>query len=118
MDPLRVRVSVKPFDATSGGYEAEFGIDAIRVDLIAPASALLGGGVKPTGDTTFSYADGSQKQLPFAFARIDILDVPTVGRVIFGPEDTEPTIGNLLFESVGFVIDPDTQAINRRVLRL
>ena len=117
MDSLRVRVCVKPFGARSG-YEAEFAIDAIRMDAIAPAAMLASAGIQPAGTTIFEYADRSEKELPFAFAQFEIVGKSAAGRVIFGPQDTEPTIGRLLFESAGLKINPDTQEIEQRVLRL
>src|SRR5213078_1493203 len=99
MDPLRVRVSVKPIGAATG-YAADFAVDVLGMNLIAPAFELARVGIEPVGRS--------------AFAEMEILGQRTVSRAIFGPDDTELIIGNLLFQSVGFVIDPDTQEIKRR----
>jgi hypothetical protein len=117
MDPLRVHAAVKQFGAATG-YAADFAVDAIGMNLIAPASELARGGIQPVGRSIFELADRSQREFAFSFAEIEILGERTVGRAFFGPEDTEPMLGNLLFESVGFVIDPETQDIRRRPLRL
>ena len=117
MDPLRVRVSVKPIGAATG-YAADFAVDVLGMNLIAPAFELARVGIEPVRRSAFALADGSRRDFPFAFAEMEILGQRTVSRAIFGPDDTEPIVGNLLFESVGFVIDPDTQEIKRRPLRL
>jgi hypothetical protein len=37
----------------------------------------------------------------------------TGGRIIFGPDDTEPLLGVTALESVGITIDPASQKLKR-----
>ena len=38
---------------------------------------------------------------------------PTAGRVIFGPEGTEPLLGVIALQSVGIIVDPRTEKLKR-----
>ena len=60
MDPLRVHAAVKPIGAATG-YAADFAVDAIGMNLIAPASELAGAGLEPAGRSIFELADRSQR---------------------------------------------------------
>ena len=37
----------------------------------------------------------------------------TAGRVIFGPDDAEPSLGVTALESVGIVVDPTNRTLKR-----
>src|SRR5439155_17492157 len=45
--------------------------------------------------------------------RIEFMSEITAGRVIFGPEATEPILGVTALESVGMTVDPTTHTLRR-----
>jgi hypothetical protein len=99
MRPLRVHASLRRYDAAEAGYEADFVIGPIRMNIAAPASELLRAGIQPQPNENFGYVV------------IEIQGDPHIGRVIFGPEGMQPMIGDLLFDSFCFIVDPVTQTI-------
>jgi clan AA aspartic protease len=94
-------------------YEAQFLVDTGATDSMAPASALLNAGIRPIGTRRYQLADGSYVEYPFGLAHIEFLGEPTAGRIIFGPEDSEPILGVTQLESAGIAIDPVNQTLKR-----
>jgi hypothetical protein len=62
---------------------------------------------------TYDLPDGTNVEHSFGFAEIEIMGEVTAGRVIFGPEDCEPTLGATALDSVGVIVDPSTQRLRR-----
>jgi clan AA aspartic protease len=98
---------------SNGSYEALFLVDTGATDSMAPASELAKVGIQPVGRTSHELADGSILEYPFGLAQIEFMGEVTAGRVILGPEGTEPILGATALESVGITIDPVTRTLKR-----
>jgi len=90
---VRVTVSLRAFESNRKKYEAVFLVDTGATDSMAPASKLRRIGIKPLGRMSYELADGKRTEFPFGIAAIEFMGDITAGRVIFGPEDTEPILG-------------------------
>ena len=93
--------------------QASFLVDTGATDSMAPASALAAAGIRSVGTRRYELADGSFVEYPFGLAHIEFLGEPTAGRIIFGPEDSEPILGVTQLESAGITIDPVNQTLKR-----
>jgi predicted aspartyl protease len=62
---------------------------------------------------TYELADGTTIEHDFGLGVIEFMGELTSGRVIFGPEGSEPLLGVTALESVGIVIEPSTQRLKR-----
>jgi clan AA aspartic protease len=113
MGIIHVTVSLKPLPKSRKKYEADFLVDTGATDSMAPASKLQKAGIRPVGRTTYELADGSTVKYDFGLAVIQFMGEITSGRVIFGPETSEPLLGVTALESVGIVIDPASQKLKR-----
>jgi predicted aspartyl protease len=110
-----VSVLVRPFGSPNGGgYEGEFLVDTGAIDSLAPASELIRAGIKPAGTMIYEPAGGTEQELTYGGAQIEVLGATTYGRVIFGPEGTEPILGVTALEAAGIIVDPATQTLTRR----
>jgi hypothetical protein len=58
-------------------------------------------------------ADGSIQEYEFGLAEISFMGEVTAGRVIFGPEGSEPLLGATAVESVGIVVDPTNLTLKK-----
>lgn len=96
-----------------GVYQELFRVDASATDSIAPASELERIGIVPVGQTSYTLADGTAVELPYGIARIEFMGEMKEGRVIFGPEDVQPTLGTSALEAIGFTVDRETQTLKR-----
>ena len=110
---IHVPVSVKAPGTVQDRYDALFLIDTGAIDSMAPASELRRVGITPVGRKTYELADGSRQEYAFGVAQIEFMDEITAGRVIFGPEDTQPFLGVTALESAGITIDPATQTLRK-----
>ena len=105
-----VTVGVKGFANTNEKYEAKFLVDTGATDSFAPAGELRKAGIQPVGKMIYELADGSLQEYEFGLAEIAFQGEVTAGRVIFGPDNTEPLLGVTALESVGMVVDPANRA--------
>ncbi len=80
---------------------------------MAPGSELRTAGIEPIGRTSYELANGDVQEYPFGLAQIEFMGEVTAGRVIFGPEGTEPILGVTALESVGITIDPANRTLKR-----
>ena len=94
-------------------YEALFLVGTGATDSMAPGSELQRVSIRPVGKTSYELANGSVVEYPFGLAQIEFMGEVTAGRVIFGPEGTEPILGVTALESVGITIDPTNQTLKR-----
>ncbi|HEY4642193.1 MAG TPA: retroviral-like aspartic protease family protein [Thermoanaerobaculia bacterium] len=108
-----VTVALKRPGSTNGGYEAVFLVDTGASDTMAPASELTRVGIERAGKLTYELADGTLQEYAFGIAQIEFMGEITAGRVIFGPEGTEPLLGVIALQSVGIVVDPRTESLKR-----
>jgi predicted aspartyl protease len=110
-----VSVLVRPVGGTNGGgYEGQFLVDTGSIDSMAPAVELVRAGIKPAGTMIYELADGTEQEFTFGLAQIELLGTLSAGRVIFGPEGTEPILGVTALEAAGIIVDPVTQSLTRR----
>lgn len=109
--PLSLKARLR---ATTGeSYEASLLVDTGAMDTMAPAAALTAAGLTPIGRRSYELADGTIQEYPFGLAQIEFMGEVTAGRIIFGPDDTEPILGVTALESVGITVDPANQTLKR-----
>ena len=108
-----IDVAVTQISGANGRFESRFLVDTGAVETMAPASELARVGIKPVGKKTYELADGTRHDYAYGFAMIELLGETTPGRVIFGPEGTEPILGVTVLESMGLVVDPVSQSLKR-----
>jgi len=113
MGLTQVTVTVRESKKARKKYEALFLVDTCATDSLAPAGKLKKAGIDPVGKMTYELADGSTIEYPFGLAVIEFMGEITAGRVIFGPENSEPLLGVTALESVGIVVDPANQKLKR-----
>lgn len=61
----------------------------------------------------YELANGETVEYDFGFAEIEFMGELTTGRVIFGPDNTEPLLGVTALESVGILVNPATGVLKR-----
>jgi len=110
---VHVTVELKNLASPERVYEALFLVDTGATDSMAPASELARIGVAPRGKMAYELADGSTREYEFGGVQIEFLGNLAWGRVIFGPEGTEPILGVTALESVGIVVDPANRPLRR-----
>jgi clan AA aspartic protease len=108
-----VTVSLRKPGSTNGSFQAVFLVDTGASDTMAPASELNRIGIEPAGRLTYELADGTLQEYSFGIAQIEFMGEITAGRVIFGPEGTEPILGVIALQSVGIIVDPRTESLKR-----
>jgi clan AA aspartic protease len=107
-----ITVTLKDFKSGKT-YTGEFLVDTGATDSMVSASKLRELGIEPLGHSAYQLADGSQEEFPFALAEFSFMDEITAGRVLFGPDDTEPLLGVTVLESAQVMVDPVNQTIKR-----
>jgi clan AA aspartic protease len=110
---IQVTVALTSPWAKDGRYEALFLVDTGATDSMAQASDLRAAGFAPIGKTSYELANGQVQEYPFGLAQIEFMGEVTAGRVIFGPDGTEPILGVTALESVGITIDPANRTLKR-----
>lgn len=113
MGLTHVTVSLKASQQTKKKYEADFLVDTGATDCMAPASAMGKAGIVRRGKMVYELADGRKVEYDFGLAEIEFMGELTSGRVIFGPDNTEPILGVTALESVGILVDPVKQTLKR-----
>jgi clan AA aspartic protease len=110
---IQVTVTLKVPGSANGGYQALFLVDTGATDSMAPGPELRAAGIAPVGKMSYELANGDVEEYPFGLAQIEFMGEITAGRVIFGPEGTEPILGVTALESVGITIDPANRTLKR-----
>ncbi len=113
MGLIHVTTTLRSFQKSRKKYEADFLVDTGATDCLAPASALHKAGIVPRGKMVYELADGRTVEYDFGLAEIEFMGELTSGRVIFGPEETEPILGVTALESVEILVDPTHQKFKR-----
>jgi clan AA aspartic protease len=113
MGLVHVTVAVRAAPSSKKNYESDFLVDTGATDSMAPASRLKALGIKPLGKVVCELADGRRIELPFGPAIFHFMGEIGVGRIIFGPEDTEPILGVTILESCGILVNPKDQTLKR-----
>ena len=112
-----VTTTIRKLAGRGKGYEADFLVDTVAVDCLAPAKALRKAGIKPEGKHVYELADGTPVELEYGFARISLMGQETVTPIVFGPEGSEPILGVLALEGLGISVDPKTRSLKRERAR-
>ena len=94
-------------------FASLFRVDAEATESIAPASALEAAGIARDGVADYTLPDGSIEQYAYGLVRIEFLGEMREGRILFGPEDTEPAIGTAALAAVGIGVDAETRTLTR-----
>ena len=113
MGLTHVTVTLKGLGAPNGIYEADFLVDTGATDSLAPAVELRKIGVPPVGTMIYELADGTIHEYSFGLVQIEFMGEITAGRVIFGPDNAEPSLGVTALESVGITVDPANRTRKR-----
>ncbi len=110
---IQVAVTLRVPGTADAAYEALFLVDTGATDSMAPAPELARIGIAPVGRTSYELANGDVLEYPFGLAQIEFMGEVTAGRVILGPEGTEPLLGVTALESVGITVDPTNRTLKR-----
>jgi clan AA aspartic protease len=110
---IHVTVALRAGQKSRKKYEADFLVDAGATDCMAPASGLRRAGITKRGRMTYELADGTAVEYDFGLAEIEFMGELASGRIIFGPENSEPLLGVTALESVGIIVDPVSQRLKR-----
>jgi len=113
MGLVHVPVIVRASQRSRKKYEASFLVDTGATDSMAPASELKRAGIQRRGKKRYELADGSVVEYDYGFAEIEFMDEVNMGRIIFGPDKSEPLLGVTILESAGIVVDPVNQQLKR-----
>jgi predicted aspartyl protease len=98
---------------TNSPFEAEFLVDTVAIDCMAPSDKLEAAGVRRQGKRVYELANGQPIEYEYGFARIAFFGDETVVQVIFRPPNTEPILGVVALENTGVVVDPITRTLKR-----
>jgi clan AA aspartic protease len=110
---IQVTVSLRVPGEERSAYQALFLVDTGATDSMAPGAELTKVGIRPIGKTSYELANGDVREYPFGLAQIEFMGEVTAGRVIFGPEGTDPILGVTALESVGITVDPTNRTLKR-----
>jgi clan AA aspartic protease len=113
MGAIHVTVSLRASQKSRKKYEADFLVDTGATDSMAPASKLKQAGIGRRGRMAYELANGSTVEYDFGLAEIAFMGELTSGRIIFGPDDSEPLLGVTALESVGITVDPANRQLKR-----
>ena len=113
MGLTHVTVTVKASRSSRKKYAADFLVDTGATDCMASGAALRKAGITPVGKTTYELADGTPREFDFGLGVIEFMGDITAGRIIFGPDGSEPILGVTALESVGISVDPRTRTLKR-----
>ena len=113
MGLIHVTVSLKASQKAKKKYEADFLVDTGATDCLAPASQLEKAGIVRRGKMTYELANGEMVEYYYGIAEIEFMGELTSGRIIFGPDGTEPILGVTALESVGIAVDPANKTLKR-----
>ncbi len=113
MGLTHVTVALCAMNGAKTKYEADFLVDTGATDSMAPEAELRKAGIEPVAKMSYELADGTLKEYHFGLAIIEFMGDVTAGRIIFGPNDTEPILGVTALESVGILVDPNKKTLKR-----
>jgi clan AA aspartic protease len=112
MGLTHINVKIRGLGSSNGAFEALFLVDTGATDSLVPAADLKRIGVQPVG-RNYELANGKVEEYEFGLAEIVFMDEVTAGRVIFGPDGSEPILGVTALESVGITIDPASRTLRK-----
>lgn len=112
-----VTTRIRSLTGNGEPFEAQFLVDTGAIDCLLPAAKLHAAGVPVDGNDSYELADNQLVEYPFGHAWVEFLGMKTVSRVIFGPDGSEPILGVVALESVGFGVDPVTKTLCKMVAK-
>ena len=112
-----VTTSVRDLTEKATPFEAQFLVDTGAIDCMVAEDKLRGAGIRIDGTDSYELADNTLVEYPFGHAWVEFMGMKTVSRVIFGPKDSEPILGVVALESVGFGVDPITKTLCKMVAK-
>ena len=113
MGLTHITTTVSNLAKSQAPFEAEFLVDTVTIDCLAPASALQAAGVEIEGRDVYELANGDVLEYPYGFARVTFMGSETVTQIIFGPDDCEPILGVVALENTGIGVDPASRGLKR-----
>jgi clan AA aspartic protease len=113
MGLTHVTVAICRLEDGGQRFESLFLVDTGATDSMVPASALDQIGISRRGRMAYELGDGTTREYDFGLATIEFMGEVTAGRVIFGPEGSEPILGVTALESVGIMVDTATRTLRR-----
>ena len=105
MGIMHVEVGIRNPMEPGRVWEGKFLVDTGAMDTLVPKQYLESIGLKPKSHRSYGLADGRERRLGIAGARIEFMGDFTWGTVVFGDEDAEPLLGVTALESVGIEVD-------------
>lgn len=94
-------------------FVGNFLVDTGAIDCVIPASELERIGVKRVGRRDYELADERRLAFDYGIVRIELMGEITAGRVVFGPEGSEPLIGVVALESAAVEVNRVTQQLEK-----
>src|SRR5687767_15050355 len=113
MGLIHVTTTLRASEKSRKKFEADFLVDTGATDSTAPASGLTKAGIRRRGRMAYELADGSTVEYDYGLAEIEFMGELTSGRIIFGPNGSEPLLGVTALESVGIIVDPTSRRLKR-----
>lgn len=113
MGLTHVTVKIRNLTSKNGTYEARFLVDTGATDSLVPSEELKRIGIDPVGEQAYELANGKVEEYEFGLAEIAFMDEVTAGRVIFGPDGSEPILGLTALDSAGLTIDPANRTLRK-----
>src|SRR5947199_9178784 len=104
MGLTHVTVALKSMTSQNGKYEADFLVDTGATDSLAPASELRKIGIEPAGRTAYELANGRVEEYSFGLVEIVFMGEVTAGRVVFGPDEAEQSLGVTDLDLIGMTM--------------
>jgi clan AA aspartic protease len=113
MGAIHVTVAIRNPADMNKYWEGLFSVDTGAIDSLVPRKHLENIGLKPKSKRIYELADGREIKMDITTADIEFMGDIVGGTIIFGENDTEPTLGVTALESVGIEIDPRNQRLKR-----
>jgi predicted aspartyl protease len=110
MGKTYARVTVTPY-GSSRKYTEDFLVDTGATDSVMPASRLHEMGVEPEGSLRYELADGRKVSFQFGPMKFEVLGRVAWGKIVFGPDGSEPLLGVTILESAALKVNPVTKTL-------
>lgn len=106
MGEVIVPVRITNPDEASRRWEADFLVDTGATVSSVPVDVLNSIGVDAVELVRVFMADGSSAFRRVGYVSFELAGVTRRAEVIFAPEGTDPLLGYMILESMGFLVDP------------
>jgi len=78
-----------------------------------PTDELAALGIEPKGTMKYELANGRKVIYPYGAAQFEVMGRTTWGRIVFGPEGSEPLLGVTILESAALRVNPVTKKLEK-----